>query len=53
MERKKERKMADIKAVVKNADMSKNKKQDLIVIITKDMEKFNVEKDIAAFTKKL
>ena len=47
------RKMADIKAVVKNEDISENKKQDLIVIVTQGIEKFNVEKDITAFTKKL
>ena len=45
--------MADRKAVVKNADMSKDIQQDSIDISTHAMEKFNVSKDIAAFTKKL
>ena len=47
------RKMADRKAVVKNADMSKDMQQDSIDISTQEMEKFNVEKDIPAFPKKL
>ena len=45
--------MADKKAVVKNADMSEDMQQDSIDISTQAMEKFNIEKDIAAFTKKL
>ena len=47
------RKMADRKAVVKNADMSEDMQQDSIDISTQAIEKFNVEKDIAAFTMKL
>ena len=45
--------MADRKAVVKNADMSEDMQQDSINISIQAMEMFNVEKDIAAFTKKL
>ena len=45
--------MADRKAVVKNADMSEDMQQDSIDISTQAMEKFNIEKDIAAFTTKL
>ena len=57
--------MADRKAVVKNADMSEGKnnilreltwkidmQQDAIDIATQALEKFNIEKDIAAFIKK-
>ena len=45
--------MADRKAVVKNADMSEDMQQDSIDISKQAIENFNVEKDIAAFTKKL
>ena len=45
-------KMADRKAVVKNADMSEDMQQDAIDISTQALEKFNIEKDIAAFIKK-
>ena len=45
--------MADRKAVVKNADMLEDMQQDSIGISTQTMEKFNVDKDIAAFIKKL
>merc|ERR1712166_939590 len=44
--------MADRKAVVKNADMSEDMQQDAIDISTQALEKFNIEKDIAAFIKK-
>ena len=44
--------MADRKAVVKNADMSEDMQQDAIDIATQALEKFNIEKDIAAFIKK-
>ena len=47
------KKMADRKAVVKNADMSEDMQQDSIDISTQAMEKFNIEKDIATFTTKL
>ena len=41
--------MADRKAVVKNADMSEDMKQDSINIAKQVMKKFNFKKDIAAF----
>ena len=44
--------MADRKAVIKNADMSEDIKQDAIDCSTQAMEKFNIEKDIAAYIKK-
>ena len=44
--------MADRKAVVKNADMSEDKQQDAISTSAQALEKFNIEKDIAAFIKK-
>ena len=44
--------MADRKAVVKNADMTEDMQQDAIDISTQALEKFNIEKDIAAFIKK-
>lgn len=40
------------KAVVKNADMSEEMQQDAIEIATQAVEKYNVEKDIAAHIKK-
>jgi len=40
--------MTDRKAVVKNADMSEDMQQDAIECATQAMEKFNIEKDIAA-----
>lgn len=45
--------MTDRKAVVKNADMSEVMQQDAIDISTQALEKFNIEKDIAAFIKNL
>ena len=44
--------MSDRKAVIKNVDMSEDLQQDVIEIATSAMEKFNVEKDIAANIKK-
>ena len=44
--------MADRKAVVKNADMSEEMQQDAIDCANQALEKFNIEKDIAAFIKK-
>lgn len=44
--------MADRKAVIKNADMSEEMQQDAIDVSTQAMEKYNIEKDIAAFIKK-
>ncbi|TPP67410.1 putative Dynein light arm chain [Fasciola gigantica] len=40
------------KAVVKNADMSEEMQQDAIEVATHAFEKFNIEKDIAAYIKK-
>ena len=43
---------ADRKAVVKNADMTEDMQQDAIDISTQALERYNIEKDIAAFIKK-
>lgn len=40
------------KAVVKNVDMSEEMQQDAIDVATQAFEKFNIEKDIAAYIKK-
>ena len=45
-------KMSDKKAVIKNADMSEEMQQDAIDCATQAMEKYNIEKDIAAFVKR-
>eukprot|EP01107_Rhizomastix_libera_P013374 TRINITY_DN3633_c0_g2_i1.p1 TRINITY_DN3633_c0_g2~~TRINITY_DN3633_c0_g2_i1.p1 ORF type:complete len:130 (+),score=15.92 TRINITY_DN3633_c0_g2_i1:1-390(+) len=42
----------DRKAVIKNADMSEEMQADAIECATQAMEKYNIEKDIAAFIKK-
>ncbi len=39
-------------AVVKNADMSENMQEDAIQTATEAMEKYSIEKDIAAHLKK-
>jgi dynein light chain LC8-type len=39
---------ADRKAVIKNADMSEDMQTDATEVATQAMEKFNIEKDIAA-----
>jgi len=44
--------MADRKAVIKNADMSEEMQSEVIELANQAMEKFTVEKDIAAFIKK-
>lgn len=44
--------MSDKKAVVKNADMSEDMQQDAIDCASQALEKYNIEKDIAAFIKK-
>ncbi|CAL1172501.1 unnamed protein product, partial [Cladocopium goreaui] len=44
--------MADRKAVIKNADMAEDMQQDAIDSATQALEKYNIEKDIAAFIKK-
>ncbi|KAF5294360.1 hypothetical protein FQR65_LT10813 [Abscondita terminalis] len=44
--------MTDRKAVIKNADMSEDMQQDAVDCATQAIEKYNIEKDIAAFIKK-
>ena len=44
--------MSDRKAVIKNADMSEDMQQDAVDCATQALEKYNIEKDIAAFIKK-
>lgn len=46
-------KMTDRKAVIKNADMSEDMQQDAVDCATQAMEKYNIEKDIAAYIKKV
>jgi hypothetical protein len=41
--------MADRKAVIKNADMSEDMQQDSVDCATQALEKYNIEKDIAAY----
>ncbi|KAK2537337.1 hypothetical protein Q9233_002641 [Columba guinea] len=45
--------MSDRKAVIKNADMSEDMQQDAVDCATQAMEKYNIEKDIAAYIKKI
>ncbi|XP_045468759.1 dynein light chain 1, cytoplasmic isoform X1 [Harmonia axyridis] len=45
-------KMTDRKAVIKNADMSEDMQQDAVDCATQAIEKYNIEKDIAAYIKK-
>lgn len=40
------------RAVVKNVDMSEEMQQDAISVATQALNRFNVEKDVAAFIKK-
>ncbi|AYU81564.1 dynein light chain, flagellar outer arm,putative [Leishmania mexicana MHOM/GT/2001/U1103] len=42
----------DHKATVKNADMPEDMQADAIEVTLQAMEKFNIEKDIAAYIKK-
>lgn len=45
--------MSDLrKAVLKNADMSEDMQLDAIECATQALEKYNIEKDIAAYIKK-
>ncbi len=44
--------MTDRKAVIKNADMSEDMQQEAVDISTAALDKFNIEKDIAAYIKK-
>ncbi|KAG9491138.1 hypothetical protein GDO78_006482, partial [Eleutherodactylus coqui] len=43
--------MSDKKAVIRNAGMSEDMQQDAVVCATQAMEKYNIEKDIAAYIK--
>ncbi|CCW62692.1 unnamed protein product [Phytomonas sp. EM1] len=43
---------ADPKAIIKNVDMAEDMQADVIEVALQAQEKFNVEKDIAAFIKK-
>lgn len=45
--------MSDKKAVIKNADMSEDMQQDAVDYAMQAMEKHNIEKDIAAYVKKV
>merc|ERR1711980_12176 len=45
-------KMTERKAVIKNADMSEDMQTDAVECATQALEKYNIEKDIAAFIKK-
>lgn len=45
--------MSDRKAVIKNADMSDEMQQDAVDCAMQAMEKYNIEKDIAAYVKKV
>lgn len=45
--------MSDRKAVIKNADMSEEMQQDAVECATQALEKYNIEKDIAAHIKKV
>ncbi|KER32491.1 hypothetical protein T265_12815, partial [Opisthorchis viverrini] len=44
--------MPDQKAIVKNADMDEDMQQEAVNLCNLAMEKFKMEKDIAAFMKK-
>lgn len=45
-------KMVERKAVIKNADMSEDMQQDAVDCASQALEKYNIEKDIAAYIKK-
>jgi hypothetical protein len=44
--------MADSKAVIKSVDMSEEMQQEAIEVSTQALEKYNIEKDIAAHIKR-
>ncbi|KAL0485058.1 dynein light chain [Acrasis kona] len=44
--------MSDRKAVVKNADMPEEVQNDAILVAQQALDKFSIEKDIAAYIKK-
>merc|ERR1712100_583236 len=45
-------KMSERKAVIKNADMSEEMQQDAVDCAMHALDKYNIEKDIAAYVKK-
>lgn len=45
--------MSERKAVIKNADMSEDMQQDAVECATQALDKYNIEKDIAAYIKKV
>jgi dynein light chain LC8-type len=44
--------MSERKAVIKSADMTEDMQQDVVDCASQALEKYNIEKDIAAFIKK-
>lgn len=44
--------MADSKAVIKSVDMSEEMQQEAVEVSTQALEKYNIEKDIAAHIKR-
>ncbi|KAF1786844.1 Histone deacetylase domain [Phytophthora cactorum] len=50
--RRTETAMSERKAVIKNADMHEDMQQDAVDCASQALEKYNIEKDIAAFIKK-
>jgi dynein light chain LC8-type len=46
------RKRSDLNAVIKNADMSEDMQQDAVECATQSLEKYSIERDIAAYIKK-
>jgi len=44
--------MSERKAVIKNADMSEEMQQDAVDCAMHALDKYNIEKDIAAYVKK-
>merc|ERR1711869_31515 len=49
---KSNKKMSERKAVIKNADMSEEMQQDAVDCAMHALDKYNIEKDIAAYVKK-
>ena len=44
--------MTEKRAVIKNADMSEDMQADVVECASQALDKYNIEKDIAAFIKK-
>lgn len=44
--------MNNLKAIIKNADMPESTQQDAVDIAGQALQKYNIEKDIAAYIKK-